>query len=46
MYDGKVSAGEIRKDFIHSHGIVLHALGKVGNTLLRQTGRRRPGTSS
>lgn len=36
VYDGKVSAGEIRKDFIHSHGIVLHALGKVGNTLLRQ----------
>lgn len=37
VYDGKVSAGEIRKDFIHSHGIVLHALGKVGNTLLRQS---------
>lgn len=37
VYDGKVSAGEIRKDFIYSHGIVLHALGKVGNTLLRQS---------
>lgn len=37
VYEGKVSAGEIRKDFIHSHGIVLHALGKVGNTLLRQS---------
>ncbi|WP_445257367.1 DNA sulfur modification protein DndB [Nocardioides aurantiacus] len=42
VYDGKVSAGEIRKDFIHSHGIVLHALGKVGNTLLRQS--RSPAT--
>jgi DNA sulfur modification protein DndB len=31
----EASAGEIRRDFIHSHGIVLHALGKVGNTLLR-----------
>jgi DNA sulfur modification protein DndB len=31
----EASAGEIRKDFIHSHGIVLHALGKVGNTLFR-----------
>jgi DNA sulfur modification protein DndB len=29
------SAGEIRRDFIHSHGIVLHALGKIGNCLLR-----------
>jgi DNA sulfur modification protein DndB len=31
---GKVSAGEIRQDYIHSHGIALHALGKVGNALL------------
>ena len=32
--DGKVSSGEIRQDFIHSHGIALHALGLVGNHLL------------
>jgi DNA sulfur modification protein DndB len=32
--DGKVSSGEIRQDFIHSHGIALHALGHVGNHLL------------
>jgi DNA sulfur modification protein DndB len=31
---GKISAGEIRQDYIHSHGIALHALGKVGNHLL------------
>lgn len=31
----KISAGEVRQEFIHSHGIILHALGKVGNTLLR-----------
>ncbi|OAA23309.1 DNA sulfur modification protein DndB [Frankia sp. EI5c] len=31
----EVTAGEIRRDFIHSHGIVLHALGKVGNGLLQ-----------
>lgn len=30
-----VSAGEVRRDFIHSHGIVLHALGKVGSALVR-----------
>lgn len=33
---GEVSAGEIRRDFIHSHGIVLHALGKIGNALFRE----------
>lgn len=30
----KLSAGEIRNDFIHSHGIALQALGRVGNQLL------------
>ena len=34
---GRLPAGDIRRDFIHSHGIVLHALGRVGNTLLHQT---------
>ena len=33
----EVTAGEIRQDFIHTHGIVLHALGKVGNSLLRKS---------
>lgn len=30
----KLSAGEVRTDFIHSHGTVLHALGRVGSALL------------
>lgn len=30
-------AREVRKDFIHSHGLALHALGRVGNTLLRES---------
>jgi DNA sulfur modification protein DndB len=34
VYDGVLTAGEVRRDFIHSHGIVLHALGRVGGTLL------------
>ena len=34
--DRKITAGDVRQDFIHSHGIVLHALGNVGNTLLRE----------
>jgi DNA sulfur modification protein DndB len=33
-YDREITAGEVRQDFIHTHGIVLHALGKVGRTLL------------
>lgn len=33
--DGKISSGEVRQDFIHSHGIALHAIGNVGNYLLR-----------
>lgn len=31
---GKISAGEAREDSIHSHGVVLQALGRVGNSLL------------
>nr|WP_280181275.1 DNA sulfur modification protein DndB [Nocardia farcinica] len=38
--NGEVSASEIRRDFIHSHGIVLHALGKIGNALYRETTAR------
>jgi DNA sulfur modification protein DndB len=34
VHNREVSAGEIRRDFIHSHGIVLHALGKIGNSLV------------
>ncbi|MFJ4680704.1 DNA sulfur modification protein DndB [Kitasatospora sp. NPDC088783] len=33
----KLSAPDIRRDFIHSHGIALHALGRLGNTLLRES---------
>ncbi|WP_156096169.1 DNA sulfur modification protein DndB [Amycolatopsis jejuensis] len=37
VHEKKVSAGDIRRDFLHSHGIALHALGKVGNVLVRET---------
>lgn len=37
VHDRTVSAGDVRRDFIHCHGIALHALGKVGNTLLRRS---------
>lgn len=33
----QLSAQEVRRDFLHSHGIALHALGRVGNSLLRES---------
>jgi DNA sulfur modification protein DndB len=33
----KITAGEVRQDYLHSHGIVLQALGKAGNALLRKS---------
>ena len=32
---GDLSAGEVRMDYIHTHGVVLQALGRVGNALVR-----------
>lgn len=32
----KITAGEVRQDYIHSHGVALHSLGKVGNALLQK----------
>ena len=34
--EGKMLASEVRQQCIHSHGIVLHALGQVGNFLLHR----------
>ncbi len=34
-----IQAAEVRRDFIHSHGIVLQALGRAGNVLLREKDR-------
>ena len=33
---GDLSAGEVRTDYIHSHGVVLQALGRAGNALIRK----------
>jgi len=35
VQEGKLSSGEVRKDFIHSHGVTLQALGMMGNKLLK-----------
>ena len=34
VHDRSLSSAEVRRDFIHSHGTVLHALGNIGNTLI------------
>jgi DNA sulfur modification protein DndB len=34
VQQGKRTAGDVREDFLHSHGVVLQALGRVGNSLL------------
>ena len=36
----KVSAAELRRDFIHAHGIALHALGIVGAALVASDPKR------
>ncbi len=33
----ELSAPDVRRDYLHSHGIALHALGRVGNSLLRES---------
>jgi DNA sulfur modification protein DndB len=35
--DRKITAGEVRQEYLHSHGVVLQALGKAGNGLLRNS---------
>lgn len=36
----KVSAAELRRDYIHSHGIALHTLGIVGSSLIAAEPKR------
>jgi DNA sulfur modification protein DndB len=34
VQDGRMTSGEVREGYIHTHGVVLHALGVVGNAIL------------
>lgn len=36
LIQNKVSSHELRRDYIHAHGIALHSLGIVGNALIAQ----------
>lgn len=35
VYERKLDASEVRRDFLHSHGVILQAVGRVGASLLR-----------
>lgn len=34
VHERKITAAEVRRDLLHSHGVILQALGRVGNSLL------------
>jgi DNA sulfur modification protein DndB len=36
VWTQKVSAAEIRRDLLHTHGVVLQAIGRAGNALVRE----------
>ena len=36
VQEGRMTAGAFREQYLHAHGVVLHALGRVGNALLHQ----------
>ena len=42
--EGKITAGEVRQDYINSHAVVLQALGRAGQTLLSQARETLTGT--
>ncbi|WP_246236492.1 DNA sulfur modification protein DndB [Actinomadura chibensis] len=33
----KMTAAEVRKHYLHSHGVALHAIGRLGNALLHES---------
>ena len=35
VHNRELTSGEVRRDFIHAHGIALHALGRLGSELLQ-----------
>ena len=36
VYEGRLAASEVRQGYLHTHGVMLHAIGKCGNSLLRE----------
>jgi DNA sulfur modification protein DndB len=35
VYNSEIAARDVRQDFIHTHGTVLHALGRAANNMMR-----------
>ena len=42
VIDGRESPAELRKNYVHSHGVVLHALGFLGNALIKEYPKNWP----
>ena len=38
---GTLAAREVRQDYLHVHGIALHAIGRIGNTLIAEKNWKR-----
>lgn len=36
VVEKRVTTAELRKEYVHAHGVVLHALGRVGHVLIEQ----------
>ena len=36
VIQSKLLSSEIRQNYLHSHGIILHSLGRMGNSLIKQ----------
>jgi DNA sulfur modification protein DndB len=36
VQSGKLASGEVRQEYLHSHGVMLQALGRVGNALISE----------
>jgi DNA sulfur modification protein DndB len=34
LLEGKITSSELRTNYVHAHGVVLHALGAAGNSLI------------
>ncbi len=36
---GEITSGEVRMDYLHTHGVVLQSLARAGNTLIRKSSK-------
>jgi DNA sulfur modification protein DndB len=36
LLNGRMTSADLRRDYVHSHGVLIHALGSAGNALILQ----------